>query len=210
MFGYAGALKADVNLRLSAYAVAPLALAAGWRKARQVARAVGATVVHGHWVIPGGAIAAAACPSLPLVVSLHGSDAYLAERSAVAGRVARRVFRRAGWTTACSDDLRTRAIALGAAADRSETVPYGVDAGPFPAERRGARAPPRSARRRRRRPAALHGRALRPQEGVRVPHRRGRAPVARRGRRSAWSSAARAISTPSCANGLDARAWPAR
>ena len=131
VFGYAGALKADVSLRPSAYLVAPLALVAGWRKARQVARAVGATVVHGHWVIPGGAIAAAACPALPLVVSLHGSDAYLAERSAIAGRVARRVFRRADWTTACSDDLRIRAIALGAAPERAETIPYGVDADRF-------------------------------------------------------------------------------
>ena len=131
VFGYAGALKADVSLRLSAYAVAPLALAAAWRKARQVARAVGATVVHGHWVIPGGAIAAFACPWLPMVVSLHGSDAYLAERSAIAGRVARHVFLRAGWTTACSEDLRTRAIALGASPERSETVPYGVDADRF-------------------------------------------------------------------------------
>lgn len=131
VFGYAGALRADVNLRLSAYAVAPLALAAGWRKARKIARKFGATVVHGHWVIPGGAIAAAACPGLPLVVSLHGSDVYVAERSPVAGRVARAVFRRAGWTTACSEDLRRRAIALGAVADRSETVPYGVDADRF-------------------------------------------------------------------------------
>jgi len=131
VFGYAGALKADVSLRLSAYAVAPLALTAGWRTARRVARTVGATVVHGHWVVPGGAIAAAACRELPLVVSLHGSDVYLAERSAIAGGIARRVFQRAGWTTACSDDLRTRAIALGAAADRAETVPYGVDADRF-------------------------------------------------------------------------------
>ncbi len=127
VFGYAGALRADVNMRLSAYAVAPIALAAGWRTAREVARRFSATVVHGHWVIPGGAIAAAACPRLPLVVSLHGSDVYVAERGAIAGRVARGVFGRAGWTTACSDDLRTRAIALGALAERSETVPYGVD-----------------------------------------------------------------------------------
>ena len=35
VFGYAGALRADVNMRLSAYAVAPLALAAGWREARR-------------------------------------------------------------------------------------------------------------------------------------------------------------------------------
>lgn len=131
VFGYAGALRADVRLRLSAYAVAPLALAAGWRKARQVARTVGATVMHGHWVIPGGAMAAAACPSLPLVVSLHGSDVFVAEQSRVAGRVARAVFARAGWMTACSEDLRTRAVALGAPPERSETVPYGVDAGRF-------------------------------------------------------------------------------
>jgi glycosyltransferase involved in cell wall biosynthesis len=139
VFGYAGALRADVTLRLSAYAVAPLALALGWRKARRVARVVGATVVHGHWVIPGGAIAAAACPRLPLVVSLHGSDVFVAERNPVARRVARGVFRRAGWVTACSDDLRTRALALGARSDRSETVPYGVDADRF-APRPAARA----------------------------------------------------------------------
>jgi glycosyltransferase involved in cell wall biosynthesis len=131
VFGYAGALKADVNMRLSAYAVAPVALAAGWLKARAVARRHAATVIHGHWVIPGGAIAAAACGGLPLVVSLHGSDVYVAERSPIAGRVAHRVFRRAGWVTACSDDLRTRAVALGADADRCETVPYGVDAERF-------------------------------------------------------------------------------
>jgi glycosyltransferase involved in cell wall biosynthesis len=131
VFGYAGALRADVSMRLSAYAVAPLALASGWRTARAVARRHSATVVHGHWVIPGGAVAAAACPGLPLVVSLHGSDVYVAERSRIAGCVARRVFARAGWVTACSDDLRTRATRLGADEARSQTIPYGVDAGRF-------------------------------------------------------------------------------
>jgi glycosyltransferase involved in cell wall biosynthesis len=143
VFGYAGALHADVSLRLSAYAVAPAALALGWRKARKVARKFGATVMHGHWVIPGGAIAAAACPGLPMVVSLHGSDVYVAERSALAGAVARRVFRHAGWMTACSEDLRSRAVRLGARAERSETVPYGVDArrfAPDPAARARVRA----------------------------------------------------------------------
>ena len=38
VFGYAGALREDVHLRLSAYAMAPLALALGWRKARKNAR----------------------------------------------------------------------------------------------------------------------------------------------------------------------------
>jgi glycosyltransferase involved in cell wall biosynthesis len=127
VFGYAEALKADVSLRGAAYLAAPLALAAGWLAARSVARRYRATVMHGHWVVPGGATAAAAAPALPLVVSLHGSDVYLAETLAPARRVARRVFRRAGVVTACSADLGRRAIALGADPERVEVIPYGVD-----------------------------------------------------------------------------------
>jgi glycosyltransferase involved in cell wall biosynthesis len=131
VFGYAGALEADVRLRWAALASAPLALWTGILAARRVARAVRATVMHGHWVIPGGAMAAMAAGGRPLVVSLHGSDVYVAERHGVAGLVARRTFARAGWMTACSADLRDRALGLGAAADRSEVVPYGVDATRF-------------------------------------------------------------------------------
>jgi glycosyltransferase involved in cell wall biosynthesis len=131
VFGYAGALREDVRLRGAALAVAPIAVLAGTIAARRVARAIRATVMHGHWLVPGGAIASWAAPRLPLVVSLHGSDVYLAERQAVTRRVARRVLGRAGAVIACSDDLRVRALALGADPDRSETVPYGVDASRF-------------------------------------------------------------------------------
>lgn len=131
VFGYAGALKADVSLRTSAYAVAPFALTSGWATARAVRRRVGATVVHGHWVIPGGVIGAAAAGSTPLLVSVHGSDLYVAERHALARRAAAWAFRRAGWVTACSADLLARAVAMGAPTDRSEVVPYGVDADRF-------------------------------------------------------------------------------
>jgi glycosyltransferase involved in cell wall biosynthesis len=143
VFGYAGALKADVSLRWTAWASAPLAIAAGVRAARRVAREVGATLVHGHWVVPGGAMAALTAGGRPLVVSLHGSDVFVAERHAVAGIVARRTFARAGWVTACSADLRDRAVALGADPGRASVVPYGVDAAAFardPARRSHGRA----------------------------------------------------------------------
>lgn len=127
VFGYAAAMRADVSVRGAAYVVAPLALAAGWRAARSVARRHRATVMHGHWVIPGGVTAAAAAPELPLVISLHGSDVYVAETFPPARVAARRALRRAGFVTACSDDLARRAEALGADRTRLETVPYGVD-----------------------------------------------------------------------------------
>jgi glycosyltransferase involved in cell wall biosynthesis len=142
VFGYAAAMQADTRLRGAAWAIAPLAMAAGWFKAWRVATRRKATVVHGHWVVPGGVIAAKAAGRLPLVVSLHGSDVFVAERSGVARAAARSAFRRAGWVTACSDDLRSRAIAIGADASRIETVPYGVDLARFapnPAARRDVR-----------------------------------------------------------------------
>lgn len=131
VFGYAGALRADVSLRPAAYAMAPLALAAAVRAVRRVARTARATVLHAHWVVPSGAVAAAAGAAAPLVVSLHGSDVFVAERHAAIRPAARFAFGRAGWITACSEDLRARAVRLGAERGRSEVVPYGVDVARF-------------------------------------------------------------------------------
>ena len=143
VFGYAAAMRADVSLRGAAYIAAPLALAAGWRAARGVASTHRATMMHGHWVVPGGVLAAAAAPWLPLVISLHGSDVHVAETVLPARRAARLAFGRAGVVTACSGDLAARAVALGADATRLEVVPYGVDTSRFrpdPGERAAARA----------------------------------------------------------------------
>ena len=108
-FGYAEGMRADVRLRASAVAVAPLAVLAGWFKALRVAQKKRATIMHAHWVIPGGVIGAAAAGSIPLVISLHGSDVFVAERHPAARLAARTAFNRARWVTACSEDLRSRA-----------------------------------------------------------------------------------------------------
>jgi phosphatidyl-myo-inositol dimannoside synthase len=141
-FGYAEGMRADVRLRGSAVAVAPLAMLAGWLKTLRVARKKGATIVHAHWVVPGGVLGAAAAGATPLVISLHGSDVFVAEKHAAARVAARRAFDRAHWVTACSEDLRSRAVLLGADPQRSTVIPYGVDSGRFkpnPDERRRGR-----------------------------------------------------------------------
>ena len=127
VFGYAESMHADVRVRGTGYLVAPFALAQGWRAARAVARKHRATMMHGHWVVPGGITAALAAPELPLVISLHGSDVFVAEKLAVARTAARAAFRRAGAITACSEDLARRAVAIGADPAQVEVVPYGVD-----------------------------------------------------------------------------------
>ena len=131
VFGYAGALRADVSVKWEAYAAAPLAFASGIRMLRRVAREHHATLIHAHWAIPSGAIAATAAGDLPLVVSLHGSDIFLAERNRLARWAARRALHRADRVTGCSADLRERAVALGADDARAETLLHGVDSNRF-------------------------------------------------------------------------------
>ena len=201
VFGYAAALREDVSLRLAAWMATPLALAAGWRKARKIAPKFGATVMHAHWVVPGGVMGALAAPRLPLVISLHGSDVYVAERHAMVGRAARWAFGRAGFVTACSDDLRERAIRLGAARDRSETIPYGVDADRFrpdPAARAARRAAAGLASRR---PRALHCRAAScARRGSSTSSTRRRS-CRRASPHYGWSSEAAGTSRTSCGRG---------
>jgi len=132
-WGYAGSLAGDVALTKGAVAIAPFALAAAARAMHRVVREVQADIVQAHWVIPNGPPAAlvARRARTPLVVSLHGSDVFVAERVLPARRAAGWAFGAAGAVTACSSDLADRAIALGADAERTTVVPYGVNADQF-------------------------------------------------------------------------------
>jgi glycosyltransferase involved in cell wall biosynthesis len=89
----------------------------------------GYDVIHAHWVVPNGWLAASAARAhkLPLVVTLHGSDMAMAERYRLLGRLARRTFETADAVTTTSEHLLRRARALGADPQRSETVYIGVD-----------------------------------------------------------------------------------
>lgn len=127
VWGYAQSLRADVGFKWRTLAVAPFAALATRRAVTRRLRETPYDVVHAHWAIPSGALVAGPSGSRPFVVSLHGSDVFVAERSAAIGAAARRAFRAAGAVTACSSDLARRAIALGAPADRVAVIPYGVD-----------------------------------------------------------------------------------
>lgn len=131
VWGYAEALRGDIGLKGSALRAAPFALPAGLLALlRQPGRF---DLIHAHWVLPNGlpALLAAGLRRTPLVISLHGSDVYLAGKSAPFGLAARAIFRAARATTACSSDLRTRALRLGASTTTTRVVPYGVDTSAF-------------------------------------------------------------------------------
>ncbi len=71
-------------------------------------------VVHAHWWVPGGVSAwlARRAGGAPYVVTLHGTDAAILERSAAARRIARRVLRGAAAVTAVSTHVARRAATV--------------------------------------------------------------------------------------------------
>ena len=147
------------------------------------------TVMHGHWVVPGGAMALAAAGPRPLVVSLHGSDVYVAERHAAVGRIAA-----AGRSTApagsppAATTSDSRAIALGApgVGERGRALRRRRRA--LPARRRRPR--PRCGRRSASAPtlpsSSRAGRLV-AQERLRLPDRRVRPARAGSGPMRGWS-----------------------
>ncbi len=136
IWGYAQSLLSDTQIKRRTLLVTPFAVTASLRAVLNELRAARAArrpydLVQAHWVLPNGPPAALASLGTPLVVSLHGSDIYLAERHWSFALAAAGAFRAATAVTACSGDLRARGIRLGAAPGRSHVIPYGVNTRQF-------------------------------------------------------------------------------
>lgn len=133
LWGYAEALRGDVALKRGVYALAPLALASSYNTLMRLTGEQRFDVMHAHWVLPNAPVAALVAKqrNIPLVVSMHGSDVFMAEKGGVFGAAARWCFDRAAWITACSDELMQRALVVGADENKTELIPYGADAKAF-------------------------------------------------------------------------------
>ncbi len=154
VWGYAESLHADISVKGRTLLAAPLAVGASMRALLRVTSVERRTqsveqdgdevdssnaplaacrssfdLIHAHWVLPNAVPAAlvARLRGLPLVISLHGSDIFLAEQAVPLSLAAGASMRAAAIITACSGDLRERAVRLGASPEHVEVVPYGVD-----------------------------------------------------------------------------------
>lgn len=141
-FSEGAGLDGEQRLNRKVAALAPLVAIAGGTRLWNVRR--DADLVHAHFLVPLGAIAAAVSGSKPLFISLHGSDVYLAERSKVVRQAARFAIERASAIVPCSEDLGRRVIELGADPGKVHVVPYGADPAifgrpPDPAKREAIR-----------------------------------------------------------------------
>ncbi len=127
--GYGEGLVDDRRLRPAVYPLALPYLAAGAAAVYRAARAMAADVMHAHWVIPNAPLGllAGRLRSTPQVITLHGSDVYLAGANPLLRWVAARCLRGAAAVTACSAELLETASALGGRLDPGWLIPWGAD-----------------------------------------------------------------------------------
>ncbi len=128
--GYMRTMRADVALRRGAYLLAPGLFLAGMRATWRWVAQARPDILHAHWALPNGFIAATAARryGVPLVVSIPGSDATVAAANPLFRRMARYAFDTAGLITANSAALRDVAVRdLGADPARFDLIAYGVD-----------------------------------------------------------------------------------
>jgi len=111
ILGHARSLKADVKLRTLVPFLLPFFVIASVVNLINVAKKMRAQVIHAHWVLPNGFSAALASKILkiPFIISLHGSDIYMADKNFLFRAVARWVFSQSSYVTACSQELYDRA-----------------------------------------------------------------------------------------------------
>ena len=133
VIGHAQSLQNDVRIKREAYAALPLFAQAMLSQARALCKTWQPHIIYAHWAIPSGVLGAvlARQQGLPLVISLHGSDMYLARKSFVVGRFVRWAFQQAKAISACSQNLFDSAIYLGASLNTTRLIPYGVDTNRF-------------------------------------------------------------------------------
>ena len=136
VLGYGRSLEADEKVKGGAARVAPLYALGAYRALRRL-RPRRFDLVHAHWIVPNGLVAATVFGgprSVPLAIGLHGSDVFLAEKPGVRS-IARWALSRSRLLTGCSPELveRVRALVLprGYPAERSRVIPYGVDVATF-------------------------------------------------------------------------------
>ena len=127
--GYMRSMQSDLALRLDTYILSPFFFVAGiaalWRTVKQNRP----DIIHAHWLLPNGFIAAVVSRHLniPLVISVPGSDAQVARQNPLFRSMARFALNQADLLTANSADLRDSVMELGVAPEKFDLILYGTD-----------------------------------------------------------------------------------
>lgn len=129
IMGYAKAMHSDRRLNKLAILLAPLFFLSAFFKLIVLVQSKKIDVIHAHWVIPNGFIAACVGIILrkPVFISLHGSDIFFALKNKWLGILARWTFQQISGGTACSPELYAGALQLDAPPEKIFLIPWGAN-----------------------------------------------------------------------------------
>lgn len=124
-----GGIVTNLRLHMWKYLLVPgFILAQAWHVWR-LSRSPGFDVIHAHWLLPQGLIAAALGSSranLPFVVTSHGADLY-ALKGAAAATLKRFVIKKATAATVASNAMCGEVLRISHQGSPPQVLPMGVD-----------------------------------------------------------------------------------
>jgi len=126
---YDGGILANLRNNPLNFLAIPFFLWALWRELQRMLRHISFDVIHAHWIIPQGWIAArrgGRNETPRLVCTVHGSDLNVL-RNPIFKQIQHWVFQHADAITVVSHALAEKALALGAPPTRLAVVPMGID-----------------------------------------------------------------------------------
>jgi glycosyltransferase involved in cell wall biosynthesis len=130
ILGYSRTIEGNVRFRKRVMALSPFLFFFAWRAFLKLVREKKPDVLHAHWILPNGFIAGlvARATGIPLLIQLHGSDVFTAEKNSLFRRMARFAAESAAYITTPSPDLAERLGALGVDTTKIGLVPNTVEA----------------------------------------------------------------------------------
>lgn len=129
LLGYSKAMEGDVNLRKRNYMLLPLMLLFGTLALWNVVKREKPDLVNVHWILPNGLMAIIVfwLTRTPFVVTIPGTDAYLASRNKLFGWVSKFIAQSSAGITSNSSLNLSRIINLGVTGKPTLVLAYPAD-----------------------------------------------------------------------------------
>lgn len=132
--GYANTLVNDCELKKYVYLLAPFMCLSAIFHLLLLHRKHRFDVIHAHWLLPNGFIAAIISKlcKIPVVITLHGSDIFVSKLNPIFKAIAKWTLKHTAMVTSVTPAFLPELAALGVPEEKRCLIPNGVDPEVFP------------------------------------------------------------------------------
>lgn len=129
LLGYSNTLVNDCKLKRYVYLLAPFMFLSGAFHLFRLHRKHRFDMIHAQWLLPNGFIAAVVCKTykLPLVITMQGSDMFIAKQNPFFKRMTLWTLKHAAMVTSVTPTFLPELAALGVPEPKRCLIPNGVD-----------------------------------------------------------------------------------